>query len=82
MTIDDKPVEMGRENYVLRALQVPAGDHVIDFKFAPAEVNKTQSWATVAVVIIYLLLLLALNYAIFGDKFRKNKVEASNAPND
>ena len=82
VTIDDKPVEMGRVNYVLRALQVPAGDHVIDFKFAPAEVNKTQSWATVAVVIIYLLLLLALNYAIFGDKFRKNKVEASNAPND
>ena len=71
VTIDDKPVEMGRVNYVLRALQVPAGDHVIDFKFQPAEVSKTQNAATVAVVIIYLLLLLALNYALFGDKLRK-----------
>ena len=73
VTVDGKPVEMGRVNYVLRALKLPAGDHEIDFKFAPDEVNKTQTWAKVAVVIIYLLLLLALNYALFGDKFFKKK---------
>ena len=78
VTVDGKPAEMGRVNYVLRALQLPAGDHEIDFKFAPDEVSKTQTWATIAVVVIYLLLLLALNYAIFGDKFRK-KEEAPNA---
>ena len=78
VTVDGKPAEMGRVNYVLRALQLPAGDHEIDFKFAPDEVSKTQTWATIAVVVIYLLLLLALNYAIFGDKFRK-KVEAPKA---
>ena len=73
VTVDGKPAEMGRVNYVLRALQLPAGDHEIDFKFAPDEVSKTQTWATIAVVVIYLLLLLALNYAIFGDKFRKKE---------
>ena len=78
VTVDGKPVEMGRVNYVLRALQLPAGDHEIDFKFTPDEVSKTQTWATIAMVVIYLLLLLALNYAIFGDKFRK-KEEAPNA---
>ncbi len=71
VSVDGKPVEMGRVNYVLRALQLPAGDHEIDFKYDPDEVNKTQSWATIAVVIIYLLLLLALNYVIFGNKLRK-----------
>ena len=76
VTVDGKPAEMGRVNYVLRALQLPAGDHEIDFKFDPDEVNKTQTWAKVAVIAIYLLLLLALNYAIFGDKFRKKKEEA------
>ena len=76
VSVDGKPVEMGRVNYVLRALQLPAGDHEIDFKYEPDEVNKTQTWATIAVVIIYLLLLLALNYGLFGDKFRKNKAEA------
>ena len=80
VTVDGKPVEMGRVNYVLRALQLPAGDHEIDFKFAPDEVNKTQTWAKVAVVIIYLLLLLALNYALFGDKlFKKKEAEAPKA---
>ncbi len=75
VTVDGKPAEMGRVNYILRALQLPAGDHEIDFKFVPDEVNKTQSWAKFAVIAIYLLLLLALNYALFGDKLRKNKVE-------
>ena len=78
VSIDGKPAEMGRVNYVLRALQLPAGDHEIDFKFAPDEVCKTQTWAKIAVIAIYLLLLLALNYALFGDKLRK-KEEATNA---
>lgn len=73
VSVDGKPVEMGRVNYVLRALQLPAGDHEIDFKFDPDEVNKTQSMAKVAVIAIYLLLLLALNYALFGDKLRKRE---------
>ena len=38
---------------------------------------KTQTWAKVAVFVIYLLLLLALNYALFGDKLcKKQKVVA------
>ncbi len=76
VTIDGKPVEMGRVNYVLRALQLPAGDHEIDFKFAPDEVETTQTWAKISVIVIYLLLLLALNYALFGDKLFKKKEEA------
>ena len=80
VSVDGKPVEMGRVNYVLRALQLPAGDHEIDFKYAPDEVSKTQTWAKVAVIAIYLLLLLALNYAVFGDKlFKKKEAEAPNA---
>ena len=76
VTVDDKPVEMGRVNYVLRALQLPAGDHKIDFKFIPDEVTKTQTWARIAVIAIYVLLLLALNYAIFGDKLFKKEEDA------
>jgi len=79
VTVDGKPVEMGRVNYVLRALQLPAGDHEIDFKFAPDEVSKTQSMAKVAVIAIYILLLLALNYALFGDKFRKKTEKVENS---
>lgn len=72
--IDGKPAEMGRVNYVLRGLQVPAGDHTITFTFKPEVVTKSENTASVAVIVIYLALLAALNFHIFC---RKKKDEAT-----
>jgi len=57
---------------VLRAMQLPAGDHEIDFRFDPDEVNRTETLASVAVIVIYLLLLGALNLAVFGKAKQKD----------
>ena len=35
-TINGEVVDIKRVDYVLRALQVPAGDNTIEFKFEPA----------------------------------------------
>ncbi|MDE5665024.1 MAG: YfhO family protein [Duncaniella sp.] len=56
-TVDGKPVELGRVDYVLRAMRVPAGDHEIVMSFDPPSLHTTDTLATVSIVIIYLALL-------------------------
>lgn len=57
VTIDGKEAEMFRVNYVLRALQIPAGKHIIEFKFEPEVVKKGSSIALFSSIGMLLLLL-------------------------
>ena len=81
-TIDGKDVPIGRVNYVLRALQVPAGDHTIVFTFDPQEVHKTESLAKTAVWLIMLLIIGALGWAIYSGMRRKKEEDESSLPDN
>lgn len=59
-TVDGQSVELGRVNYVLRALNVKAGNHKVVMDFHPSSVSATETIAYVATVILLLVFLLLL----------------------
>ena len=59
-TIDGKEAELGRVNYVLRALKMPAGKHEVVLEFRPTTVSLTDSIAWSALVVILVFMVIAL----------------------
>lgn len=70
-TIDGAPAPLGRVNYVLRAMAIPAGRHEITMTFDPASLHATGGVAYASVSIIYILVLLAL----FAEWRRKSQAK-------
>ena len=76
-SIDGTPADHYRVDYLLRALNVPAGSHHITFVFDPDSVRRGDAIATVCVVLMYLLLLAAIGWGVWRCvKNRKDAVSA------
>ncbi|MDE7116696.1 MAG: YfhO family protein [Muribaculaceae bacterium] len=59
-TVDGKETQIGRVNYTLRALRLPAGRHEIRFCFDPKSVRVTNNISIASVSVIYILCALSL----------------------
>ena len=68
-TVDGKPVEIGRADYVLRALKVDKGQHQVVLTFDPKSVKQTETVAYAA----YVVLLLVVFFGLYAEWKRKQK---------
>ena len=56
-TVDGNPVEIGRVNYVLRAINVPAGSHKVVMEFRPQSIKTTETIAYIALALLLLCIV-------------------------
>ena len=68
-TVDGEPAELGRVDYLLRAMQVKPGKHEVVLSFFPKSVNTTETIAYIS----YVILLLVVAGAVFMEYRRHQK---------
>lgn len=67
-TVDGQPVELGRVNYILRAINIKPGTHEVVLDFHPTSIRKTETVAYVSYGVLVLLIALG-----FFFEWRKRK---------
>ena len=55
--VDGQEVKILRANYILRALNIPAGEHTIVFEFKPDSFKKGELWSRITSGVLVLMLL-------------------------
>ena len=73
--VDGKQIPHFRANYILRAAQLPGGNHKLEFKFEPVSYYMGENISLAASV----LLLAGLGFAGFKETRRKKEEEEKKA---
>lgn len=72
--IDGAPHSHFRVNYALRAMQIPAGNHTVEFRFEPAVIAQGSRWSLAGSIGLLAAFLGALAASLL--RRRKSKAEA------
>ena len=70
--IDGKPADIFRANYLLRAMNIPAGNHDIRMEFRPDSVRKGNTIAVIFILIMYATVLGVIAGALIK-RYRQRK---------
>lgn len=65
-SIDGEQLPVARVNYVLRAMRVPSGNHIIEMVFDPESVRATNTLAIISLCLIGIVCAAALGFWVRG----------------
>jgi hypothetical protein len=63
-TVDGQPVEIGRANYVLRAIQVKPGQHKVVMEFRPKSLATTETIAYIALIALFIAVIVSVALSV------------------
>jgi uncharacterized membrane protein YfhO len=63
-SIDGKPADIFRTDFILRALVIPAGSHELEFNFSPLSVKKGAIYSRITSGLLVLLLIGTIVFEI------------------
>ena len=63
-TVDGQPTEIGRVNYILRALKVEPGKHEVVLDFHPKSVATTETVAHISLALLFLSIIAGLVFQL------------------
>ena len=63
-TIDGVPAKVSNVDYVLRGMEIPSGEHVIEFKFDPKVVRTGSTIALASSILVFALIILGVVFGI------------------
>jgi hypothetical protein len=66
--IDDNPVEHIRVNYLLRGMNIPNGEHIIEFKFSPPSYFVGEK-----ISLVFSILVILLFFGALAVEFKPNR---------
>ena len=66
--IDGKEVPHGRADYILRVMNIPAGEHTVEFTFDPKSLHMTETIAYIALAILLIGALIGIALSFRGKK--------------
>ncbi|MDR0385941.1 MAG: YfhO family protein [Prevotellaceae bacterium] len=68
ITVDGQDAKMFRANYILRSMLIPAGKHVVEFRFAPESYRITENIAWTGYIFLFGFIVLSIIFAVRQNK--------------